>query len=297
MNWKTAAPLIVAVLLGGIAAKVAHDMSVKRKAPVSSTVQLVVAKGAVAPGTQLSPEMVTAIPAPGNTLPAQSFSNVEELLGRVVTVPVADGQPMLENFLAPKGAAAGLQALLPPGSRAITIDVNEITGIAGLLVPGCKVDIVSTLTGSEPDKTVTRMVVQNVLITAVGPRMSAARPDGDKDQGGYRTVTLTVTPRQAQIIELASSSSRTRLVLRARGDDAAVDPNGVTFAELRGKQQAPTRTLTQSVSTTRPTTQPTPTWTALVIHGNTVSSVEYDLPDPSAADTFSGTDVRPALQP
>src|SRR5439155_18696072 len=133
----------------------------------------------------------------------------------------------------PKGAGGGIQALVPKGMRAITVAVDETSSLAGMLLPGAHVDVVSTLNGGGREDTVALTIVQDVLVQAVGQRMSAHA--GDKDGAQLaRTVTLVVTPRDAEAIELAGSMGRTRLVLRGANDRETAEGVGVTFVQLRG---------------------------------------------------------------
>ncbi len=305
MNWKSWVPLVAAILLGGIAAKVARDMAMKghgKGTAPTKTLQMVIAKGLIAPGTELTSDQVAVVTANSDTPVAGSYTTPQDVVGRVVTAPLVDGEPIRQGVLAPVGTAAGLAALIPSGMRAITIDVNEITGIAGLLTPGCHVDLDSTIDGSESARSQSRTILANVLVTAVGPRMTPTRAEGDKDQG-YHTVTLIVTPRQALLVELASTTAKTRLALRAHGDNTPVEPNGVTLAELRGKGATASNivpvTPVELSGTTQPTTRPVVAtaaakWTTLVIRAGAVTNVDFDMPVPTAV---TDTDQRPAFQP
>ena len=61
---------------------------------------------------------------------------------------IYEGEPILENRLAPKGAGAGLAATIPAGMRAVAVRVNEVVGVAGFVVPGMRVDIL--ISGTPP---------------------------------------------------------------------------------------------------------------------------------------------------
>jgi pilus assembly protein CpaB len=262
MNWKTWLPLIVAVVLGLIAAKVGRDILVSRKdsGVDSRLVKLVVARKEIAPGhTLVATDLMMAAYAP-ETLPRNGFRKEEELVGRVASAPMIQGQPIVESFLAPVGSGSGAQAIVPAGMRAVTVEVNEFSGVAGLLVPGCRVDVVSTLADQETKSQVARTIVQNVKVLAVGQRLTvnnSARKDEaamSAEAAVARSVTLLVMPRQAEAIELASSSGRTRLVLRGQFDEGVRQGgDGVSVAELLGTQRQP---IVQPVMIEKPTTQP-----------------------------------------
>src|SRR5215208_3909279 len=166
MNWKTWVPLIIAVILGLIAAKVGRDMLVNRKdsGPEGHLVRIVVAKRDIAPGHTLDPNDLTSAAFPPDSIPRGSFRQETEVVGRVAALQVIQGQPLLDSFLAMTGSGAGVQAIVPPGMRAVTVEVNEFSGVAGLLVPGCCVDVVSTLPDQQTKVSIARTIVQNVKV-------------------------------------------------------------------------------------------------------------------------------------
>jgi len=303
MNLKQSIPLIAAIGLGLVAAKIAHDVSAKKTAaPEIKTVDVVVAKGPIGPGTALTPELLDVTKIPGETLPPGAVASSDSLLGRVTLAPLFDGQPVRGDYLAPKGTPAGLVSLVPPGMRAISVDVNETSSVAGLIVPGCRVDIVSTL-GTDNDHMVARTVAEDIPVVAVGQRLSAQRAEGDKD-GSYHTITLLATPHNAELIVLAANTSRTRLVLRGVGDKARTDSEGVGFAELRGHAQTddtPSPVLGSPLGgpTTHPAVAvefPTPRMhhTTEVIRAGAVSNVDFQFTAPTP-NTVTDTPNTPAV--
>jgi pilus assembly protein CpaB len=277
MNWKNWIPLVLAIVLGLAAAMIARSAMHRTEGtgPVQPrTVKVVVAKGPVPPGQELTADLLTLGPIAAETPPAGAFTDVGSVVGRVLNTPLFNGQPVLEDLLAPRGGGTGIQALVPRGMRAITVDVNETTGLAGMLVPGCRVDLVSTLNGTSKDDTVATTIVQNVLVQAVGQRLIVAPPPSagpahERDVQPVRTVTLLVTPREAETIELASSTGRTRLVLRGPNDRETPPSTGVTFVELRGDDKERVRNpVTLIVPATRPTD---PRWTPRSAGGDSLA--------------------------
>jgi pilus assembly protein CpaB len=305
MNVKTWIPLAIAVVLGLIAAKVARDsMNRNRGSGQGQTVKhvkIVVARVSVSPGQELTADMLTLGPIASETPPSKSFIDAAPVVGRVAAAPLFPGQPVTEDLLAVKGAGSGLQALVPRGMRAITVDVTETTGLAGMILPGCRVDVVSTLSGATRAETVACTIVQDVLVQAIGQRLSAAR--SGEERGGpadvVKTVTLIATPREAEAIELASSMGRTRLVLRGPDDRAATETQGITLAELLGDDTArtqvvkvPTPPTTRPGGThvepgtadsdpfagvTDPPAQPKPRRTVTLIRGGTRTEVTFEM--------------------
>ena len=245
MNWKNWIPLALAAVLGLVAAKVARDSLERNRRATQTqpkTVKVVVARGEVAPGQELTPDLLTVGAIAADAPPRNGFTDPAALAGRVSATAMFRGQPIVEELLAPRGAGTGIQALVPRGMRAITVEVNETSGIAGMLVPGCRVDVMSTLNGANKDDTVACTIVQDVLVQAVGQRLTPGPGAGERDGQAVRSVTLVVKPREAEAIELASSMGRPRLVLRGPNDRADSKSDGVSFVELRGEDAGHVKT-------------------------------------------------------
>jgi pilus assembly protein CpaB len=308
MNWKTWFPLILAIVLGVVAAKAAHDWVVKNKAaaaPAGKFTKVVVAKADTPPGKGLTADDLVVADIETASAPTNAFPTTDKVIGRVNESFMVKGQPVVEAMLAPVGAGSGLQALVPEGMRAITVEVNEFSGVAGLLTPGCKVDIVATLSAGDANGQVTRTVVQDVKVTAVGQRTSVAGDAPPPPNEIVRSVTVLVKPDQAVAIELACATSRPRLLLRGGRDNEIVASAGISVAELRSngrKDDTATASAIGAVPTTRPaiasaTTQPSdafarvdvPHRTVKVIRGGQESTVTMEVLDGNPPNTVTDT--------
>jgi pilus assembly protein CpaB len=259
MNWKSWVPLALALVLGLVAMMISKDLlNSNNNAPRDergAMNEVVVAKRMLAAGSALRAADLSVEKMSGEP-PESVFRSIAEVEGRVVTLPVSKGQPLIETLLAPKGTGSGLQALVPRGMRAITLEINEFSGLAGFLVPGCRVDVVSTINGGGGDEAISRMVVQNVEVTALGQRHQ--NEPGAAQVEPTRSVTLLVKPKEAEAIELAASTGRPRLVLRSSGDTDIPSTEGVTVAELIGRRSSKSDPFTMPVAmiTPTPSTQP-----------------------------------------
>jgi len=302
MNVKKMAPLIVALILGGIAAKMAFDFIQKRQSGISSELkhpQMVVAKRNVEAGTALTEEDLSLGDISSDAVPETAFTSVDQLLGRVTVVQLLQGQAITSTLLAPRGMGPGLQAAVPLGMRAVTVEINEMTGVAGYLVPGCHVDVIQTLRDNKTGLPTARTLAQNVKITAVGMRHNPQ--DGD---GGGRSITLLVTPAQAELLELSSTLGRPRFTLRNGNDLAAVEPKGITLTELLGHHSnrddfetaisttQPSTVLTSASSTTRPSNLDADNdqWTIIEIRGGSASEAKFSLRN--SDEQFSNTSYQ-----
>jgi pilus assembly protein CpaB len=235
MNWKTWLPLVLAIGLGVCAAKVARDALMKNRSSTGSGgkfVNLVVPRDNIPPGRSLTADDLTVSEVGAGMAPATGFRDASQLVGRVSETLMVKGQPIVDAMLAPPGSGSGLQALVPPGMRAVTLEVNEYTGVAGLITPGCHVDILATINEGNGGQ-IAKTIVQNVKVTAVGQRTVAASEPPQPNEP-FRSVTLLAPVADVETIELACATGRPRLVLRGGRDSNRVESAGVTLKELRG---------------------------------------------------------------
>lgn len=167
-------------------------------------------------------------------LPKGAVTKKEELLERAVMTPVADGEVLTEARLAPKGGGAGLAATIPNGKRAIAIRVDEVVGLAGFVLPGMKVDVISlgrpdTAYARQDLGTQARTLLQNVQVLSAGQNIQRD-PDGKPIT--VQVVNLLCSPEEAEVISLASNTTRIQLVLRNPLDTEEVKTPGTASAFL-----------------------------------------------------------------
>lgn len=189
-------------------------------------------------------------------LPRGAFTSIDALVGitdqtaRYVISPIAADEPVLSSRVSSPGQRAKLSAVIAPDMRAVSIRVNDVLGVAGFVLPGDSVDVLLTHmpqsrsdTGAYVD-----LLLQGVKVVAIDQSS-----DLQSDQPSLvRTVTVEVTPLDAQKLTLAGSIGTLSLALRnvgaadnAMGDTAA--GARVTGADLG---------LTQPVITPAPAATP-----------------------------------------
>lgn len=191
---------------------------------------VVVAAKNLEPAQALAPDEIVIRHWPRENCPSGSFSRPEEVVGRVTAYPLGAGEPILETKLAPKGVSPGLTAILDPEKRAMTVKVDEASGVAGFLSPDNRVDVVVTMEKGEYQKDpISKMVLQNLRVLGTGQKIEK-RP-GDKPQV-VPTVTLEVTPEEGERLALAAREGSISLVLRGQKDQQIVRTQGIRIASL-----------------------------------------------------------------
>ena len=210
--------------LGVIAFSATHPAH--RAMPVAVkpvTVRILVASRTVRAGDLLKPEDLTgkAIPIPDRR-PNESLDTApirRALVGAMVRRTLSKGDPVRAGELLRPGDHGFLAAVLKPGMRAVTVGVDDITGTAGLIWPGDRVDLILTETINDPNlapgrRIAAETVLSDVLVIAIDQRIV----EGATARGGSKaahTVTLEVTEAEAQKVQVAVRLGRLSLTVRS----------------------------------------------------------------------------------
>ena len=248
--------------------KFSKKTEVKTEAVMVKPEPVAVATTDLAWGTTLDLHMIKVMPYLKESLPAGHFTDPSNLVGRTVLYPISVNEPIFESRLAPTTVGAGgIAAVVKPSKRVMAVKVNKIIGVAGFLHPGNRVDVLVTIR-SKP--ITTKIVLENILILATGPKMTAGSKQ-EKPQP-VNVVTLELTPEEAEKMALAVSEGSISLALRNYADTEDVFTEGATKATLLSsykKSWAPEETGTET------TTAGPPIYSIELIKGNNVSKVEF----------------------
>jgi len=198
-------------------------------APQSRDLVSVVAAARDLPiGKRILAEDLKSLSLDRKDLPKGVFRKGSDLVDRSVAVPVIAGEVVLNAKLTAKGSGEGLTALIEPGMRAVSVQINEISGVSGFIQPGTRVDVLFTRTFSNGDAATTT-ILQNVRVIAYGRQLDPAGKLDPRDTARPTVATLLVTQDQAQKLVLAQQRGRIQLVLRNGLDDEVnevADPVG-----------------------------------------------------------------------
>lgn len=174
-------------------------------------------------GTLLKPEDLTAKEIPLGTTPPTASPDTEAarsgFYGAMLRRDLAAGEPLFPADIIRPGDHGFLAAVLAPGMRAVTVAVDMVSSNAGLVWPGDRVDLILTETLDPKLTPPTRRiaaetVVGNVRVLAVDQRLVQNAPGPNPDAKSVKTVTLEVTPAQAQTIMVAAKLGTLSLALR-----------------------------------------------------------------------------------
>ncbi len=200
--------------------------------PERPSVDVAVAMRDLPIGSIISAADVQVARWPADIAPATTISDVKSLIGRGVREPVMKGEPVLTHRLAVQGEGAGLPALIEHGSRALSVRVDDVIGLAGFVQPNTYVDVlVTSRSGAQARSAV---VLQSVKVLATGRNLQADTVTTATTTEGLNraVVTLLVTPWQAELLTLAATEGHIQLALRNPLDVQSTPTTGAALTQL-----------------------------------------------------------------
>ena len=177
------------------------------------TVPVVVAALDLPAGKRIAASDVKLVILDRKDLPKGAFFKTADVVDRAVLAPLVSNELLLTAKLAAKGGGEGMTALIEPGMRAASVQVNEISGVSGFIQPGTHVDVLFTRQFSNGDAATTT-VLHNIKVIAYGKQLEPQTKVDVKDTTKTTVATLLVTGEQAEKLALAIQRGRIQLVLR-----------------------------------------------------------------------------------
>jgi pilus assembly protein CpaB len=163
-------------------------------------------------GTLLRKADLKTVSVLASDLPRGAVLSEKDALNRVVLYPVNANEPLANSKLSLLTGAEGISATIDPGHRAVSVQITDVSGVAGLIAPGAMVDVLFTRTGNMSEA-LTSTILQNVKVLAIGRAVQIGQTI-DPKAPKVPVATLIVTPEEAQKLELAKNQGKISLSLR-----------------------------------------------------------------------------------
>jgi pilus assembly protein CpaB len=247
---------VVLGLMGAILVYVAfsRDTSSSGGDGVSSaTTAVVVAKTDIAARTKVTPDMLEVKLIPADAVSEMSFTDAAQVVNQVTRFPISANQQILSSQVIPPSGSAGVSRALsfavPTGKRAFAIHTTAIAGVGGLVLPGDYIDVLALFdipSGNDVrNDFAVQTILQNVEVLAVdqaivdtvggdttGPNGQRSRNTEARPVPDAKTLTLLLTPEEAQQMFLAEAHGELRFALRSFGDGKEDRIRFLTLPEL-----------------------------------------------------------------
>ncbi len=213
-----------------------YESQLDRMSTEPDRVRVAVASKDLYQGVPIADDDLYTVEVEPRYLPEGSYMGAEYLVGRIPRERILADEVVRSARLADPDAGVGLNAIIPRGTRAISIEIKDGAALAGMLEPGSWVDVLVTVQGEDDPRPETRTLLQATYVLGVNRRLSGESRDeaADRRGSGKPAVTLLVSAADAEKVAHASEVGDVRLTLRNGGDDVFREMTGADACDLRG---------------------------------------------------------------
>jgi len=203
----------------------------------ANQISVLVAKNDIPRGSIIEPKSLEAQVIPNQFMQPQAVTTLERIAGMITIAPISKGEQITLSKLTYTKQAGGLAEVIPVGKRAITISVDNIASLVGMIKAGDYVDVIVLLpvpVQTQEGKQVTQVAVmplfQNVLVLAVGQQIGTLfeekaryKKEEERKSEPSSLITLALSPQEANLIAFVHEQGKIRLILRSPAD-SKVEP-------------------------------------------------------------------------
>ena len=204
-------------------------------------------------GSVLEPAEVHLVRWPKESVPSGAFTDIDSIFqgsktsdDRVALTALVRGEPLLRSKVSGLGARPILSSMVADGMRAVSVKIDDVSGVAGFILPGDHVDIMLTRSiGNNSENIVTDVILQGIKVLGID---QLASTESDKPVVG-RTATVEVTPEQAGKLALAQQAGKLSLSLRNSSTAGTEEVSRIAVSDLiAGRKLQPVRRIVRRVS-------------------------------------------------
>jgi len=178
--------------------------------------EVVVALNEIPAHVKVTEEMLEIKEIPTEAVHADAYTAIADVIGGTTTTELISGEQVLTDRIVTDVGESELSYRIPENMRAITVATNEVNGVGGYIVAGDKLDILVSQTPSESAQVIYTQL-QNIEVLERG---AYAETDDAAQTGVPTSLTLLVTPAQAEVIAYAAMNGTFQFTLRNPVDTA-----------------------------------------------------------------------------
>ncbi len=243
--------VLLAIALGcGLVASIAISQVIDSKnQAVVDTTPIYVAMQNINLGDPVDDAMVSLQEWPTDKVPAGAITSWEDIEDRRPRTAIFEGEPLLDGKFLERGQTQDPISSIPPGMRLKTVSVDARKSAAGLLSPGDRVDIQIFVHRNERENIphpFTKLILQNIRVFAVDQAVQR-NSDGTEARTVAKTVSLIVTPSQANRMTTAENLGELSLIPRHPDDELIVDDSEQSADFLLGSSESNSREREQGL--------------------------------------------------
>ncbi|MBP6821180.1 MAG: Flp pilus assembly protein CpaB [Acidobacteria bacterium] len=232
MNRRFFLALAGAIVFGLLAIFLAQKYVVQQAERMKNQdkTDVVIATADIPLGTEINAQQISVVKIDKALVPEGAIRKKDEILGRVTAADITAKTILIGKQLAGLGAQPGMPGIVTEGMRSVSVRVDEASGVAGFIAPGTYVDVIAIMAPQlEGAKPVSKVILQKVRILAGGQKMETSK---EGKPALVNTVTMELTPGQAEKVKLAEAEGKLQLSIRNATDQDLPKTPGATKRDV-----------------------------------------------------------------
>jgi pilus assembly protein CpaB len=234
--------LLIAIVIGALTSAMVYRylrsqqaaIEAARTATTAATVDVIVANATIPIGSRIEAKQLKVVRWPAGDEPEGTFHTPESVAGNIARTTIEKNEPLIQSQLVNQQVGL-LPLLITDGMRGMSVKVDSVTGVSGFITPSSRVDVLVSGTPEGGAEQMSKVVLQNVRVLATGTSIEHL----DNKPVEVPTVTLLVSPQDAEKLTIATRQEPVRLALRNFHDEESVQTSGVTTRALFGQERRP----------------------------------------------------------
>ncbi len=197
---------------------------------------IILASRTIAKGEKIAPDMLTKTQRPANEVEPDALGDPSQTKGDIAIITIPLGATITATKVG-QPAELGITVRLKPGMRAVSIPVDRVKSVSNLVQPGDHVDVMASVSKGPGIPPRTYTIIRGAVVLAINSQLEQSGATPPPDSGAAATVTLGVSPQQADLLTVADLNTTLRLALRSPQEPVRSLPaEALEFADLGSAQ-------------------------------------------------------------
>jgi pilus assembly protein CpaB len=171
----------------------------------------------------ITPQMLTHVQRPASAVDPNALSNPSQAVGALSLITIPAGSSLTTAMIG-HPEDVGLPVRLKPGMRAVSVQIDKVKGVSGLVEPGDYVDVLAEPPKASAEPPPASAILRGVRVLAIGDTLENSQATPSPQEANSTTVTLEVTPKQADLLVMADINATLRLALRSPKEPLNSEP-------------------------------------------------------------------------
>ena len=180
----------------------------------SAPVQVIVAAQEIPARVPITEAMLSRVSRPSSAVDPNAVTDPHQIVGALSLITIPAGSSVTASMIG-HPSDVGLPVRLATGMRAVSVQIDKVKGISGLIQPGDRVDVLAQAPKTNNAPPNAAAILRGVRVLAIGDSLEYSSATPSPEEANATTVTLEVTPKQADLLVMADLNTTLRLALRS----------------------------------------------------------------------------------